>query len=461
MTAPLKKNDIIRLNIDGMTSEGSAVGRLDSFAVFVPNGAIGDVLDCRIIKVKKNYAVGKIENIITPSPDRIESDCPVSDKCGGCAYRHISYEAELRIKRQTVVDAFKRIGGIDIEVEPVIPADDVNFYRNKAQFPVREEKDEIRIGFFAPRSHRIIECGGICRLQPSEFGEIVNEVRQWMRENKIKAYDELTGKGLVRHIYLRKGFGSGEIMLCLVLNGTLNEKDKDILIKRVSEKFPAVKSVYLNKNTKDTNVILGDEYSLVYGAEAIRDKLGELNVKLPPQVFFQVNKAQAERLYRKAAKLANLKEGETLVDLYCGTGTIGLFMIKESGLKNVKLIGIEVVEESVETAKKNAVENGIENTEFICGSAETAAEILLQRNEQPDVLLLDPPRKGCAPELIDIIAQINPKRIVYISCDPATLARDCKLFKEKGYTLSSCTPLDLFPRTPHVECVVLMSRVDK
>ncbi|NLL16723.1 MAG: 23S rRNA (uracil(1939)-C(5))-methyltransferase RlmD [Clostridiales bacterium] len=468
MSTSPQKNDVIRLNIEGMTSEGSAVGRHNSFTVFVPNGAIGDVIDCRIIKVKKNYAIGKIERIISPSPDRIESDCPVSFSCGGCTYRHIDYEAQLRIKRQMVEDAFRRIGGIQIDVNPVMPSPEINGYRNKAQFPVREENGEIKIGFFAPRSHRIIECGGICRLQPEQFGEIVNEVRSWMQEGKIKAYDESTGKGLVRHIYLRKGFATGEIMLCLVLNGNLKEKDKAQLIKRITEKHDSVKSICLNKNTRDTNVILGDDFELIYGEKAIGDRLGDLEIKLPPEVFYQINKEQAERLYKKAAELASLKGGETLMDLYCGTGTIGLFMIKEAmkesantGSTPIKLIGVEVVEESVKTARENAKMNGINNTEFICATAEKAAEILLQRGDIPDVLVIDPPRKGCTPELIDTIAKMNPERIVYISCDCATLARDAAIFKEKGYALHTPTPVDMFPHTPHVECVTLMSRIEE
>jgi 23S rRNA (uracil1939-C5)-methyltransferase len=449
----LEKNQTILLDVTGFTSEGGGVGHFEGMAVFVPGAAKGDRVQCLIIKAKKNYAVGKIVKIVKPAKIRTTPDCRVFPRCGGCVFRHIRYSAELELKWQRVQDAFSRLGHIDIQPQPIVGADTIDRYRNKAQYPVREEGGAVSIGFFAERSHRVIDCHD-CRLQPVEFETILDIFEEWIKQERIPVYDEAARKGLLRHIYIRKAFATGEIMVCAVINGR-SLPAREALIQKLASALPAIKSIAVNYNTEDTNVILGNRYEILWGSEFIEDVLCGVRVRLSPLSFYQVNREQAEKLYQKAADYAGLTGEETLLDLYCGAGTIGLSMAHRAK----RLIGVEIVPEAVKDAKENAALGGIQNAEFLCADAAEAALTLQKRGINANVVILDPPRKGCSPELLETVAQIAPTRIVYVSCDPATLARDCALLLEKGYKVTEVTPVDLFPRTAHVECVVLMSRM--
>lgn len=453
----LKKNDILKLEITGMTSQGSGVGRYEGLAIFVSNTVEGDIIDARIIKTSKNYAIGKIERMISPSKSRIDPDCPVSGSCGGCVYRHISYDEELRLKRQKVIDAMIRIGGLSAEsVGEIVGAPSCNGYRNKAQLPVGTEKNgEYITGFYAFHSHRIVSCG-CCKLQPSVFNEVCKVFLQWCRRFNPMPYDEITHKGLLRHLYIRYGEATGQVMVCLVINGERINGEQE-LIQLLCDKIDGFKSLVININKEKTNVILGSRCRTVYGEDYITDILCGLKFTISPLSFYQVNRTQAQKLYTIAADFAALTGDETLLDLYCGTGTIGLSMAG----KTKKLIGVEIVPQAIENAKRNAWLNGITNAEFICADAAVAADKLSRRGETPDVIIVDPPRKGLSAPLINTISQLNPKRVVYVSCDCATLARDIKIFRDNGYTSERITPVDMFPRTAHVETVCLMSRKEK
>lgn len=448
----LKKNDEIQLTVKSCTVQGSGVCDYNGMTVFVRGAVTGDHVIAHIIKVKKTYAVGIIKKITQRSPIRIKPQCAVSEKCGGCCFAHITYDAELEIKQTQVEDNFKRIGGLDVDIMPIIPSPDSSRYRNKAQYPVGSDGRFASIGFYAPMTHRIIDCAD-CYLQPEDFKRIVDVFRDWIREKKISIYDENTNKGLLRHIYLRKGFATGEIMVCLVANGREIPFYKE-LIDTLKMDIVGLKSVILNINTKNTNVVLGSECVTLYGSDYITDELCGLKFNISPLSFYQVNHDGAEILYNKAKEYAALTGNETLIDLYCGTGTIGLTMAREAK----QLVGVEIIEQAVENAKKNAQLNSIKNARFICGDASKAAEILLEEGIKPDVVILDPPRKGCDGALVETVSKMSPDRIVYVSCDSATLARDCARFLEVGYEVSEATPVDMFPRTGNVETVVLLSQ---
>ena len=453
----MKKNEIYKAEITDYTTEGSGVCRIEGMAVFVPSTAVGDIAEVKILKTAKNYAFGKIENLITPSEHRIKPDCPVFEKCGGCTFRHISYECELQFKQKRVTDALTRIGGIDeYLVCPIVRADEPDGYRNKAQLPVTTDKEgRVCVGFFAPRSHRVIPLSS-CRLQAPVFNEAISAFLEWANKYKMSTYDETTHTGILRHLYLRFAEKTGQLMVCIVANTAQLRHEKE-LVSILTDRLPMLRTVVLNTNTAKTNVITGDTCRTLYGDGTITDRLCELDFRISPLSFYQINRSQAERLYGIASELADLKKGETLMDLYCGTGTIGLSMSSLAG----RLIGVEIVPQAIEDARKNAADNGITNAEFICADAASAAVRLSERSIRPDCVIIDPPRKGCAPQLIDTVAQMSPERIVYVSCDPATLARDLKIFGEKGYSVNKAVPVDMFPRTVHVETVVLMSRVDR
>ena len=446
----LKKNDEIKLYIDAFSSEGSGIGRFEGMAVFVDGAAAGDTVLAHIIKVKPNYAVGKLLKVLSPSKDRIAPDCPLTATCGGCAFRHVSYEAEVKMKREKVENAFKRIGGIDRELDGFIEADSLVGYRNKAQYPVGFDR-ELKIGFYALHTHRIVNCDN-CLLQPEVFADIVAVIRKWTVEFGVPVYDGESGKGLLRHIYIRQGTVSKEIMVCLVINGDGIPSEKQ-LVERLSG-FADIKSIALNINKKDSNVILGDVCRTIYGSDYIYDELCGVKIRLSPLSFYQINHTQAEKLYEKACEYADLDGGETVVDMYCGAGTIGLSMSR----KAKRIIGIEIVAPAVEDAKFNAELNGIENAGFYCMDAAEAAQMLREKGINPDVIILDPPRKGCAEGLVKTVSEMNPDRIVYVSCDPATLARDCKRFSQFGYNVEKLTAVDLFPRTLHVETVCCLKK---
>lgn len=453
----LKKNEIYTAEITGMTAEGNGVCRVKDIAVFVPFTAVGDYAEIRIVKVAKNYAFGKIENLLISSVDRQSPDCTAFGKCGGCVYRHINYEAEKSAKAQRVKDAITRIGGLSESVmRPLIGAEQTDGYRNKVQLPfVRDTDGHIRIGFFAPRSHRVVPLKS-CHLQSPTFDKAIKIVLRWANEENIEPYNETTHTGILRHLYLRHAMKTNELMVCIVIC-TQRLKGEKHLVQCLCEGLDNLKTVVLNINTERTNVITGKKNRVLYGSGAITDELCGLKFKISPLSFYQVNRDQAEKLYQKACEYADLKPHETLLDLYCGTGTIGLTMAR----KVKKLIGVEIVSQAIEDAKKNAAENGITNAEFFCADAAQAAVQLAERGEKPDCIIIDPPRKGCDVALIQTIVQMSPSRIVYVSCDPGTLARDLKLFCEQNYNIEEVTPIDLFPRTAHVETVVLMSKIDK
>lgn len=444
----MKKNDIIQLDIDAISSLGSGIGRYEGLAVFVPLSAVNDKLKVKILKVKSNCAFGKIEEIITPSSTRTEPDCEVFSKCGGCVYRHISYGEELSIKQKSVEDAIKRIGKVDIPSNPIVSDGKVCSYRNKAQYPISQNG---KVGFFANHSHRIIE-SETCSLQPPEFSDICEVFTNWLKTSGNSVYSEETGKGLLRHLYIRKAEKTGEIMVCLVANGN-SINGAETLIKGLKQKLgEAFKTLVLNINKEKTNVILSDKCVNLYGNGYIYDILCGVKVRLNPLSFYQVNRGMAEKLYEKAAEYAQC-ENKRILDLYCGAGTIGLSMAKSAS----EIIGVEIIPEAVEDAKFNAQNNGIGNARFICSDAAKAAQTLAKEKTKPDVVIVDPPRKGCSSELLATIANdFSPERLVYVSCDPATLARDINILNELGYTLKEYTPFDLFPRTSHVETVALL-----
>ncbi len=450
----LKKNDVIHLNVTSATTEGSGVGKTeDGMAVFVPLSAVGDALEVRILKVKKTYAFGKIERIVSPAATRITPDCPHFAQCGGCVWRHISYEEECRVKQQKVQDAVARIGGIDAPVKPIIPSECVLRYRNKAQLPVGTDKNGKPVmGFFAFHSHRIIDCAD-CALQPACFADVMRITRDFLAQTDNDVYDEQTGKGRLRHLYIRLGEVTNELMVCYVVNGN-GLKQEDLLVRMLREGLPNLKTVVINSNREKTNVILGRKNRTVYGSGVITDKLCGLIFTISPFSFWQVNRAQAERLYAKAREYAALTGNETLLDLYCGTGTIGLSMAKDCK----SLIGVELIADAVRDAEHNATVNSICNARFLCADAPQAAAQLDREGVMPDVVILDPPRKGCGEALVQTIGSMSPDRVVYVSCDPATLARDLQYFEAAGYRTIEVTPVDMFPRTAHVETVVLLRR---
>lgn len=449
----IKKNDIIPLEITDITGQGSGIGRVDGMAVFVPLTAVGDKIDARILKVKKNYAFAKIEKMITPSELRVVPDCECYAKCGGCVFRHISYEEELKIKHRRVFDAVTRIGGLkDFVMNDIVGSPAPDGYRNKTQIPFGRDKDgSVVMGFYGSHSHRIVGTGE-CRLQPDDMNAIAAAVRAFVQERGISIYSEETHTGLLRHLYMRKGFSSGEVMVCLVINGD-ELPHKDDLIQRLTSLGVGVSSIVLNINKEKTNVILGKLCRTLYGSGMITDELCSLKFDISPLSFYQINHDQTERLYAIAAERAQLTGVELLIDLYCGAGTIGLSMADKIG----KLIGVEIISQAIENARENAKRNGVTNAEFMCADASKAAAELARRGLRPDVVVIDPPRKGCDASVIDSIAVMSPDRVVYVSCDPETLARDLAIFAQKGYVTESVTPVDMFPRTQHVETVVQLS----
>ncbi len=447
----LNKNDIIDLEITGLTNEGCGIGKYDGIVVFVPFSAVGDKLKVRIVKANKSHCYGKIEEIITPSPDRIFSDCQAFGKCGGCDFRHITYEAELKAKEQFIRDAFTRIGGLNPEFLPVIGNTMQNGYRNKAQYPVgKNDKGETVCGFFANRSHRIVPCEN-CMLEPAVFGEIKSFILETAKEYKISPYNEAEHSGVLRHICIRKGHYSGEICVTLVVRR--NVPQLKALAFELRKKFPRISSITVNINKDKTNVIYGKEEKVLFGTDSITDKMCRKTFSVSPLSFYQVNTPMAEVLYEKAAELAQ-PDGKTIIDLYCGAGTIGLTMADRA--KNV--IGVEIVESAVINANENARLNNAGNVRFICGDAGQATDILVSEGIKADVVIVDPARKGCDERTLSNIVKFNPDRIVMVSCNAVTAARDCKYLEEHGYKCVSVQGVDLFSRTRHVECVVKLIR---
>lgn len=445
------KNKSYEAVVEDLTLEGSGLCRVDGFAVFVPMTAVGDRIRFKAVKVQKNVGYGLLEQVITPSPARQKPDCPVFRQCGGCAFRHITYEEELRLKEKAVSDAFHRLGGFKLDPEPIIGCPEEHHYRNKAQYPLGVDKDGSAVaGFYARRSHRIVPADN-CLLQDESFGPVVRTVLGLIDRYQIPVYDEETGRGMLRHLFLRRGPASGEMMVCLVSTTRkipyLNE-----ICQALTAAFPEIVSIVVNVNAERTNVILGRNTVTVWGKDTIDDYLLGVKLSIAPAAFYQVNSPQAARLYELGYEYAGFKGDERLLDLYCGIGSIGLGAYKQVG----SLVGVEVVAPAVESARKNAAQNGMDRTEFFCADAGQAAVQLADRGETPEVIIVDPPRKGCDQDVIDSIVRMAPERVVMISCNPATAARDAKLLCERGYELVRYRGVDMFPKTGHIETAILL-----
>ena len=444
----LIENHIYTGTVEGYSSEGLGIVRLDGAVVFVPRTVRGEEIDLRITKVMKTCAAGEIVKIKKPSPERMKPECPYFGRCGGCDFQHMSYTEELRAKRQRVQDTLTRLGGTDLQVEEILGAKDPAHYRNKSQYPVGAGG---AIGFFQARSHQVVPIDR-CLIQSEVSDKTAKAVGDWMKKYKISAYDERTGKGLIRHIYVRVN-KKGESLCCVIANGKQLPREPE-LAAFVQAAAPRTVGVVLNTNTKKGNVILGDKYRTIWGQDFLMDTLCGLQFKLSVPSFYQVNRNQAEVLYGKALEFAGLTGEETVLDLYCGTGTITLCLAKQAK----RAIGAEIVPPAIEDARENAARNGIENAEFFCGDAADIAAKLEAEGLRPDVITVDPPRKGLAPEVIASVAGMGPKRVVYVSCDPATLGRDVKIFRDLGYQPVRACAVDMFPGTRHVETVVLLSQ---
>ena len=447
----LLKNEIYETTIEDYTAEGLGVARIDGCAVFIPNAIAGERCRVRIEKVGKTWAAGKIVELLERSAHRINRACPVAKLCGGCDFHHMDYEEELRLKAQRVRTCLNRIGGEQLEDVPILGAPTCENYRNKAQYPVASKNGRVYAGFFKAGTHQVVE-NDRCGILPEEMDRVKDAVIAYANEFRVSAYDEAAHQGLLRHIYVRRGAVSGQILVCLAINGRKIPKEA-ALIARL-RKIPGFTTLVLSVNTKKGNTVLGDEFITLCGPGYIEDTLCGLNFRLSPRSFYQVNHHQAQRLYRCAIQQAGITKDDTVLDLYCGVGTITLAMAAAAG----KVIGVEVVAQAVEDARDNAKRNGIENAEFFCGDAGQAALELEKQGVKADVVVVDPPRKGLNADTIEALARFAPRRIVYVSCDPATLARDVALLKERGYALQSATAADLFPRCAHVESVVCLTR---
>ncbi len=439
----IEKNKTYITEITGVGEKGEGIGRIEGFAVFVPYALLGETVEVLIVKVLKNYAFGRLTAVIAPSPQRVKPVCPVFYKCGGCDYQHCTYEMELANKTNKVKDCIQRIGGLDIEVADTLGSTKM-YYRNKSQFPVTPEG----IGFYAPRSHRVIPVDS-CLIQNEKSNEVIKVVKQFMADFHVKPYDETTGKGVIRHIFTRCTL-TNQLMVCIV-TASKSLKNYEVLVSMLKSQFGEDISIIQNINPKNTNVILGKENILLNGERTVTDKIGDLYFEISPQSFFQINPQQTKVLYDKVAELADLKGDERVLDLYCGIGTIGLYLSKYAE----SVVGVECVPEAIENARRNAILNNIKNAEFHVGNSEDLAE----KFNDSDVIIIDPPRKGCDEKLLKTINDISPKKVVYVSCNPATLARDLKILDGYGYKAKTVYPIDLFPRTSHVECAVLLCRM--
>ena len=448
-----RKNDLVTLEIEDCGIDGEGIGKADGFTVFVKDAVIGDTVTAKIIKAKKNYGYGRLMEVLKPSPYRVEPKCEFARQCGGCQLQALSYDQQLVFKTNKVKGHLERIGGFtDIPMEPIIGMDELFHYRNKAQFPVgRNKEGKIVTGFYAGRTHNIIE-NRDCALGVAENKEVLDRVIAHMEKYEIEPYNEATGKGLVRHVLIRYGYFTKEVMVCLILNGNKIPKEEQ-LVKSLCE-IPGMTSITINVNKKHSNVILGEEIRLLWGQEYITDRIGDISYQISPLSFYQVNPMQTQKLYAKALEYADLHGEETVWDLYCGIGTISLFLAQKA--KFVR--GVEIVPAAIENAKENAKLNGLENTEFFVGKAEEVLPREYKKNGvYADVIVVDPPRKGCDETLLETMIEMNPERIVYVSCDSATLARDLKYLCERGYELRKVCPVDQFGMTVHVETVVLLS----
>ena len=447
----LIKHQIYEAEITDYTSEGQGVAHVEGCAVFIPNALYGERVRVRIEKAAKTWASGKIVELLERSPHRVSRECSVAKLCGGCSFQHMDYEEEARLKSQRVRACLNRMAGESLEEVPILEAPTCHSYRNKAQYPVAFDRKRAYAGFFRAGTHDVVE-NQRCMILPEEADQVKSIVMAHVNRFRVPVYDESAHKGLLRHIFVRRGAVSGQVLVCLVVNGRSFPKTAELI--RDLEAVPGFTSLVLSVNQKPGNTILGDECITLHGPGYIEDTLCGLNFRLSPRSFYQVNHHQAQRLYEAAISQAEITKNDLVLDLYCGAGTITLCMAKAAG----KVIGVEVVPQAVADARENAVRNGIENAEFFCGDAGEAALALEKQGIRPDVVVVDPPRKGLNADAIEAIYRFNPRRIVYVSCDPATLARDVALLKEKGYTLKNALAADLFPRTAHVESIVCLTR---
>lgn len=450
---PVKQGDNITLTVNGLGSIGEGVGKYEGFTVFVKGALPEEEVRVTITLVKKSYAVGALEEIVKASAERVEPACPVYKECGGCQLQHLSYKGQLECKRQQVQDALTRIGHLNLEALTVLGAAEPWSYRNKMQFPAAADAEGVlQIGCYATATHSVVDTDA-CMISKEANNAIMKTVRTWMQHYNISAYDEKTGKGLVRHIMGRVGVHSGEVMAVIITSG-YDIPHRGVLIEWLKRHVPGLVSVVQNINKKQTNVVMGSKTRVLYGPESIKDSLGSLSFHISAQAFFQVNSEQAEKLYNKALEFAALSGKETVVDVYCGTGTISLYLARHAK----QVYGIEIVAPAIENAKKNAEENKCANAEFICGDAAVELPKLLAGGVRPDVLVVDPPRAGCEQKVLAAIAEVQPERVVYVSCNPASLARDLAFMEQHGYKAIVAQPVDMFPMTSHVETVVLLGR---
>lgn len=444
----LAKNQEHTVTIEGYGEGGMGVARIDGRVVFVHGALRGEKCRVLILKTLKSVAFAKVLEVIEPSSERITPDCPYFPRCGGCTYRHIRYEEELRLKKQRVQDNLSRIGGSDVTVEEILGARDTLRYRNKAQYPVSKDG---AVGFYRARTHEVIECEH-CLLVKPEADAAAEALREYMQSCRVAGYDEKTGRGLVRHLYVRSN-AAGESLVCVLVNGDKLPKE-DRLVALLRDACPKCTGIVLGTNTKKGNVILGDRYRTLWGSDRLEDTLCGKTFRLSVPSFYQVNRVQAERLYAKAIEFASLTGQETVLDLYCGAGTITLALSDHAK----KVLGAEIVPEAIDDARENAARNGVKNAEFFCGDASDVAKKLARENLRPDVITVDPPRKGLAADVVESIAEMQPQRVVYVSCDSATMARDVKRLADLGYTAQRACAVDMFPRADHVETVVLLSK---
>ncbi len=457
-----KKNDMLTVTIEDMGHDGEGIGKIDGYTVFVKDALIGDTVSAKIIKAKKNYGYARLMEILKPSADRVEPLCPYARQCGGCQIQALSYNKQLEYKQNKILNNLMRIGGFspeEIHMEPIMGMEKPFHYRNKAQFPVGTDKEgNLVTGFYAGRTHSIIS-NRRCYLGVEVNEKILDIIMEYMTRNHISAYDEAKGKGLVRHVLIRSGFISGELMVCLVINGTKLPYSEQ-LVKELT-KIPGMTSISININREKTNVILGREVKVLWGQEYITDSIGSVSYQISPLSFYQVNPVQTKKLYEKALEFADLKGNETVWDVYCGIGTISLFLAQ----KAKQVYGVEIVSAAIEDARRNARLNQIENAEFFVGKAEEVLPGFYEEysrthpgeNARADVIVVDPPRKGCEESVLDTMVKMQPERIVYVSCDSATLARDLRILCDKGYRIDRCVGCDMFPQTVHVESIVLLS----
>ena len=447
----LEKNVVYEAVITDYTAEGQGIAHIEGITVFIPNAIAGERVLVRIETVRKTWAAGKITELLEKSPHRVNRQCPVAKLCGGCDFWHMDYEEETRLKADRVKTCLNRLAGEHFEEIPILAAPALCGYRNKAQYPVASKKGRVYAGFFRAGTHEVVE-NSRCLILPEETDRVKDAVIDYANQYRVSAYDEAAHTGLLRHIYVRRGAVSGQILVCLVVNGDGLPKLPALI--EALKAVPGFTTLVLSVNTKKGNAVLGDKFVTLYGPGYIEDTLCGLNFRLSARSFYQVNHAQAQRLYETAIAMAGITKKDLVLDLYCGVGTITLAMASAAG----RVIGVEVVPQAIEDAKDNARRNGIENAEFFCADAGAAALELEQKGIRPDIITVDPPRKGLNGDAIEAIARMSPKRLVYVSCDPATLARDVALLKERGFRVEKVTAADLFPRCSHIETIVLMSR---